>query len=80
MRVRESKRMCYEQREILFIFRSEQRGRVLWNDKKKVNLFGVVSGELEDNLLSGQAAVDGAEGIELVLQGGRVLGIKEAIL
>lgn len=39
----------------------------------------MVSGELEDNLLSGQAAVDGAEGIELVLQGGRVLGIKEAI-
>ena len=39
----------------------------------------MVSGELEDNLLSGQAAVDGAEGIELVLQGGRVLGIKEAV-
>jgi len=39
----------------------------------------VVSGELEDNLLSGQTLVDSAEGIELVLQGGRVLGVKEAI-
>jgi len=47
--------------------------------KKSANLFLVVSGELEDNLLSGQAAVDGAESIELVLQGGRVLGIKETI-
>lgn len=40
----------------------------------------MVSRELEDNLLSGQTTVDGAESIELVLQGGGVLGIKEAIL
>jgi hypothetical protein len=38
----------------------------------------VVSGELEDDLLAGQTAVDSAEGIELVLQRGGVLGIEEA--
>jgi hypothetical protein len=42
------------------------------------NLLGVVSGELEDDLLAGQTTVDGNEGVELVLQRGRVLGIEEA--
>ena len=37
----------------------------------------MVSGELENDLLASQTLVDGAEGVELVLQRGGVLGIKE---
>lgn len=49
-------------------------------ERERDNLLGVVSGELEDDLLAGQTTVDGNEGVELVLQRGRVLGIEEANL
>jgi hypothetical protein len=35
------------------------------------------NGELENDLLAGKTAVDGREGIELVFQGGGILGIEE---
>ena len=47
--------------------------------KKNEGLFGMVSGELKDDLLASQTLVDSNESIELVLQRGRVLGIEEAI-
>jgi hypothetical protein len=38
-----------------------------------------VSGELKDNILASQLAVDGREGVELVLQRGGILGIQETV-
>jgi hypothetical protein len=60
---------------LLFLLR-RYPSRLGKNGKK--DLLGMVSGELEDNLLAGQTTVDGNEGVELVLQRGRVLGIEEA--